>query len=254
MTASPTPESTAAPAAGQFAPTRWTVVLRARGESAEARAALATLCEAYYGPVLRFIRAAGRDEETARDLTQEFFAQLLAGNGLKAVQPGVGRFRSYVLGAVKHFLAETHRRASAAKRGGGQVPVSLDSPSGHETTTELPLPDPASPPSDTLFDHHWAVTLVDRAVAQLAAECAAAGKGVQFRTLKPWLLGDEIGLSPADAARQLDLSPGAVKVAVHRLRKRIRELVQAEIAQTLDDPHQAQDELRYLVEVLARHV
>src|SRR5512137_2582420 len=108
-----------------FAPTRWTLVLRARGESPAAQAALGELCESYYAPVLAFIRHAGRDEEAARDLAQEFFARLLARHGLDTVEPGRGRFRSFLLGAVKHFLANQYDHAHAAKRGAGQAPVSL---------------------------------------------------------------------------------------------------------------------------------
>ena len=150
--------------AGQFAPTRWTQVLQARGESAEAQAALGELCAAYWQPVFSFIRHEGRDEETARDLTQEFFAHLLARHGLDTVQPGRGRFRSFLLGAVKHFLADQHDRAQAAKRGGGLKVVSIEAGTGTSTTAELQIPDPAGPAPDTVFDRQWAATLVERAL------------------------------------------------------------------------------------------
>jgi DNA-directed RNA polymerase specialized sigma24 family protein len=231
--------------------TRWTLVLRARGESPSAQSALGELCEAYYAPVLTFIRQSGRQEEAARDLTQEFFARFLAGHGLDTVQQGRGRFRSFLLGAVKHFLADQHDRAQAAKRGGGQMIVSIEAGAATNTTTELQIPDPAGPVPDTLFDRQWALTLVERALNGLAGEFAAAGKAEQFETLKPWLLGEVESLSQADAARRLGLTEGAAKVAIHRLRKRFRELVKAEIAQTVDDTTQVQDELRYLLEVLS---
>jgi DNA-directed RNA polymerase specialized sigma24 family protein len=202
--------------------------------------------------VLAFIHFAERNDDAARDLTQEFFARLLARHGLDTVQPGRGRFRSFVLGAVKHFLADQHDRAQAAKRGGGQALVSIEAGAGTNTTAELQIPDPAGPVPDTVFDRQWAVTLVERALDVLAGELASAGKGEQFDTLKPWLLGEVESLSQADAARQLGLTEGAAKVAVHRLRKRFRELVKAEIVQTMDDAAQVQDELRYLVEVLAQ--
>ena len=257
MTDSPatpaTPAPLPSPAAGQFAPTRWTLVLRARGQTPEARAALSTLCADSYPPVLRFIRASVRNDDTAGDLAQEFFAQLLAGPGIQRVEPGRGRFRSYLLGAVRHFLAEEHRRASAAKRGGGQAPVSLHSPAAGDTTAGLPLPDPSTPAPEALFDRLWAVALVDRAVSVLASEHAAAGKTAQFGALKPWLLADPAAPSREETARQLGLNDGAFKVAVHRLRRRIRELVKAQIAQTVEGPQQIQDELRYLIEVLARN-
>jgi RNA polymerase sigma-70 factor (ECF subfamily) len=232
-------------------PTRWTLVLRARGESPAAQAALGELCEAYYGPVLSFIRSTGRHDDTAGDLTQEFFARLLAGHGLDTVEAGHGRFRSFLLGAVKHFLADQYDRAQAAKRGGGQLPLSLDERFPANTTVQLQIPDPNSPPPDAVFDRLWADALVGRALNLLAEEFAAAAKTEQFETLKPWLLGQLESLSQVDAARQLGLTEGTVKVAIHRLRKRFRELVKAEIAHTVPEANQVQDELRYLVEVLS---
>ena len=239
------------PSVGQFAPTCWTQVLKARGQSAEAQAALGELCAAYWQPVFSFIRHEGRDEDTAGDLTQEFFARLLARHGLDTVQPGRGRFRSYLLGAVKHFLADQHDRTRAAKRGSAQMVVSIEAGAGTSTTAELQIPDPAGPVPDTVFDRQWALTLVERALNVLAGEFAAADKAEQFDTLKPWLLGEVESLSQADAARRLGLTEGAAKVAIHRLRKRFRELVKAEVAQTVDDTTQVQDELRYLLEVLS---
>lgn len=235
-----------------FAPTRWTLVLRARGSAPEAQRALGELCEAYWQPVFRFLRREGRDDDTARELTQEFFARLLAKPAFGGVEPGRGRFRAYLLGAIKHFLAMERDRANAAKRGGGQAPLSLDAQSGTDTASELPVPDPSGMAPDAFFDRQWAVTTVDRVVAALADEAEAGGRGAQFAALKPWLLGELPALSQAETARGLGLSEGAVKVAVHRLRKRFRELVKAEIAQTVSDPDQIQDELRYLIEVLAQ--
>ena len=249
-TPAPAEDSTQRPAG--FAPTRWTLVLRARGESAAAQAALSELCESYYAPVLAFIRYSGRDEEAARDLTQEFFARLLARHGLDTVEPGRGRFRSFVLGAVKHFLADQHDRTQAAKRGGGQAPIPIEAANPEGTTTTLQIPDPASRVPDTVFDRQWALTTVERALGALSAEFTGPDKAVQFQTLKPWLLGEVASLSQAQAAQRLGLTEGAVKVAVHRLRRRFRDLVKAEIVQTVDDPAQVQEELRYLVEVLSQ--
>lgn len=237
---------------GNFAPTRWTQVLRARGETAEAQAALGQLCEAYWQPVFDFIRRTGQADEPARDLAQEFFARLLARRRLDTVEPGRGRFRSFLLGAVKNFLADQHDRANAAKRGGGHKPISIEAGLGTDTTAQLQIPNPAGPVPDTVFDRQWALTLVERAAARLAADFAAEDNQAHFDALKPWLLGKVPELSQAEAARQLGLSEGAVKVAVHQLRRRFRELVKAEIAQTVNDSSQVQEELRYLVEVLAR--
>ena len=235
-----------------FVTTRWTQVLQARGDTPEAQTALSELCAACYAPVLAFVRYAGYDEDAAHDLTQEFFACLLARHGLDTVEPGRGRFRSFLLGAVKHFLADQHDRANAAKRGGGRPPLSIEAGAGADTTAELQIPDPVGPAPDSVFDRQWALTLVDRAVARLAADFAAENRQEQFDALKPWLLGEVPSLSQADAARRLGLTDGAVKVAIHRLRRRFRELVKTEIAHTVGDAALVQDELRYLIEVLSQ--
>ena len=245
-----TPTTTRTPAA--FVTTHWTRVLEARGDSPEAQAALGDLCAAYYAPVLAFLRRSGRDEDAARDLAQEFFARLLTRRGLDTVEPGRGRFRSFLLGAVKHFLADQHDRASAAKRGGGHEPIPLDARPANDTTVTLQIPDSSATVPDTFFDRQWALTILDRALAALATEHAVAGKADHFEALKPWLTGDTEKLSQADAARRLELNEGAVKVAIHRLRKRFRELVKAEIAQTVGAGADVQTELSYLLEVLSR--
>ncbi len=234
-----------------FAPTRWTLVLRARGESAEARAALSELCGAYYQPVLRFLRREGRDDEAARELAQEFFARILQRGDLGAADPERGRFRSYLLGAVKHFLADQRKHGDRAKRGGGAVPESLDSP----VIEGAPVPEVADVSAvvpDAWFDREWALAVMDRALNAVEAEFKSAGKAEQFDRLQPWLVGETEALSQAEAARQLGLNEGAVKVAVHRLRKRFRELIRAEIAQTVAGGADIDAELRYLIEALAK--
>ncbi|MFO1511660.1 MAG: sigma-70 family RNA polymerase sigma factor [Verrucomicrobiota bacterium] len=239
----------AAPTA-PFAPTRWTLVLRARGESAEGRAALSELCEAYYQPVLRFLRREGRDEDTARELAHEFFARVLTGGAFAGADPERGRFRSYLLGALKHFLADQRAHAQRLKRGGGVTPDSLDAPAGSDTSPGLQIADPAANTRDAFFDREWALTVMERALAALQKEFTAARKGDQFETLKPWLAGDAAASSQADAARRLELSEGAVKVTIHRLRKRFREAIRSEIMQTLRDPAQVDEELRHLIEAI----
>jgi RNA polymerase sigma-70 factor (ECF subfamily) len=234
----------------RFAPTRWTLVLRARGDSPDARDALAQLCETSYQPIYSFLRGEGRDQDTARELTQEFFARLLAKGGLGNIDPRHGRFRSFLLGALKHFLADLRDHQLAAKRGSGQPLVPLEQ--GTDTATEIPIPDPAGPAPDAAFDREWAVALVNRALTTLESEFVASGKPRHFEVLKPWLLGEQASGSQAEAARALDLNEGAVKVAIHRLRKRFREVVRNEIAETVDDEADAQDELRYLLQVLSR--
>lgn len=242
----------AAPANAAFSTTRWTQVVAARGESAPARQALSDLCAAYYEPVVGYLRCEGRTDDAARELAHEFFAGVLDGRAFDAAEPGHGRFRSYLLGAVKHFVAETLRNARAAKRGGGKDAVSLDDERGHDTGAWPQLPDPAGFPPDARFDRHWATTVVDRAAAGLAAEYAARGQAGVFAVLKPWLLGEVPALSRGEAGRRLELSESALRVAIHRLRKRFRELTRAEIAHTVSDPTQVAEELRYLVEVLAQ--
>jgi RNA polymerase sigma factor (sigma-70 family) len=231
-----------------FVTTQWTRVLQARGDSAEAKVALSELCAAYYAPVFAFVRRNTPDEHMAQDLTHEFFERLLAGRALRA-DPERGRFRSYLLAAVKHFLADKRDFANAAKRGGGQTVVSLQ----HETETgpALDVPDATQLTPDAEFDRKWALTLLERALQSLQAEHSSSNEQQQFDVLKPFLMGDA-AQSQAEAARQLGCSESAGKVQVHRLRKRFRELVKTEIRQTLNDPLQVSDELNCLFQALAR--
>lgn len=221
-------------------------MLATRGNSEEAKSALSELCAAYYEPVFAFITRKS-SEEKAKDLTQEFFSKLLTGNGLHGVDRAKGRFRSYLLGAVKHFLADAYDHSSASKRGAGQTPVSIE---GTDTSTCLEVPDMRSP--DIEFDRKWALALLDRALSKLAEEHKNASKLDFFETLKPWLLGESENLSQADAAAKLSMNEGAVKVAIHRLRRRFRDLVKLEISQTLNDPAQVQDELQCLMAALSK--
>ena len=235
-----------------FAPTRWTLILRARGETPEARSALGELCEAYYQPVLRFLRREGRDEDAARELTQEFFARVLAGGGFDAADPERGRFRSYLLGALKHFLADQRKAEQRLKRGGGVMPESIDTVGGgSDESSGVGVADPTILPRDADFDREWALTVMERALKQMQKEFAETGKAEQFDALKPWLMGESPSMSQSEAARQLGLSEGAVKVVIHRLRKRFRDTVRTEIALTLRDPSTVDEELRHLVEALS---
>ena len=244
----PNESGASSPLPGGFVTTQWTRVLEARGDSPEAKAVLSDLCAAYYAPAFAFIRRNAPDEDSARDLTQEFFARLLARHGVDSVDPARGRFRSFLLGAVKHFLANAHDHAHRLKRGAGQPIESLDP--GTDTSPGLQLADPKAPSPDREFDRKWALTLLARALAVLAEEHKTAGKAGQFEALKPWLTGDTEDMSQADAARQLGLNEGAVKVAIHRLRRRFREVIKNEIAQTLSDPARVDLELHYLLEAL----
>ena len=249
LTARPTtPASTKSP--GIFVTTQWTQVLATRGDSPEARQALSDLCAAYYTPVFILMRRASPSEEAARDLTQEFFARLLSRAGLGKVDPERGRFRFFLLGAVRHFLADVHDEQCRLKRGGGRVPVSLDA--GTDTSPSLELADTTTPSPDLEFDREWAVTLLDRALDRLGREQAEAGGGEQFPALKPWLTGDKQEVSQSDLAARLGMSEGALRVTLHRLRKRFRELVREEIASTVGNSTHVREEMGYLLEVLSQ--
>ncbi len=224
--------------AENFAATRWTLVARASGDDAAAQAALSELCAAYYAPVIAFLRARGRDEDTARELAHAFFEKVLAGGTLGGADQARGRFRSYLLGAVKHFLADRFDRARAEKRGGGIEPEPLDE------AADSPVED------ERIFDRQWALTLIARALETTGTELRDAGKAEHFDVLKPWITGGGETFPQAAAAQQLGLSEGAVKVAIHRLRQRFREAVKAEIAQTVPSPADIDDELRHLLAVL----
>lgn len=250
----PTPPATPPPPApsgggGWFLTTQWTQVTQAAGSTPEARAALSDLCARYWAPVHRFILRERHDPDASRDLTQEFFSRLLAGSGVTGAARQNGRFRTYLLGAVKHFLADERDHSLALKRGNGLQPTSLSAPST-DSSPGLQIPDPAAAPDDTRFDREWALLLLDRAYATLTAEWSAAGRARDFQILRPWLIGDTDSLSQSDAARQLGMREGAVKVAIHRLRKRLREIVRHDIAQTVSTPTEVDDELRYFVRVL----
>jgi RNA polymerase sigma-70 factor (ECF subfamily) len=215
------------------------------------RAALSELCEAYYHPVLAFLRKEGRAEDDARELAQDFFARVLAGTGFAGADQARGRFRSYLLGALKHFLIEARQKAHRQKRGGGKIPESLNAAfkNADGETAEFQIADPTIVPPDSAFDREWALEVMRRGLNALETEMSAKGKKQQFDLLKPWLAGDS-STSQAEAARALRMTESAVKVTVHRLRKRFGELVRAEIAQTLRDPAQADEELSHLIAAL----
>lgn len=232
----------AAPPGGAFGHTRWSIVLAAR-DPARATVALEELCRLYWPPLYAYVRRRGHDPHTAEDLTQEFFARLLARNTLAQVAPEKGKFRSFLLAALKHFLANEWDKARARKRGGGLQPVAFDTRVAEDRLRD----DPAGPlPPDRLFDRQWALVVLELALDRLAAEHDTPAKQRQFAALRGTLTGDAPEGGYAGVARQLALTEGAVKVAVHRLRKRYRDLLRAEVAQTVADPRQVAEELRAL--------
>ena len=242
--------STAAQGTGaRFLTTHWSVVLAAgSGDATRAQTALARLCQTYWFPLYAQVRRRGHSPHDAQDLTQEFFARLLEGRVLASADPNRGRFRSFLLAALNHFLAHEWERARAQKRGGGRQIISLDLALA-EQRYDLEPADTSSP--DKLFDKHWAGALLEEVLSQLEAEYQQAGKAELFGALKQTLTGTRESQPYAGLATQLGLSEGAVKVAVHRLRKRYRELLRAEVAHSVADPEQTDDELRYLLATLA---
>ncbi len=243
----PTPDKPAA--SGIFATTHWTVVLAAgRGSSAQAHAALEELCATYWYPLYAYVRRQGHSREDAEDLTQGFFARLLEKNYLESVSSEKGRFRSFLLVALKRYMANEWDRANRQKRGGGELPLSLD----WQDAESRYLITPATHLSpDKLYDRAWAVVVLERVITRLATESQAEGKGVQYEQLKPFLMMGKGDIPYPQAAATLKTSEGAVRVAVHRLRKRYRELLRDEIGQTLAQPAQADEEMQALFSALA---
>lgn len=233
-----------------FATTHWSVVLSAgQGGSDEAPAALGRLYQVYWYPLYAYVRRQGHDPGTAQDLVQEVFLALLEKNQLAAVEPGKGRFRSYLLAAVNHLLANEWHKRHRQKRGGGQTLVALDGLAAEERYRMEPLDDRAP---DVLFERRWALALLDGVFLRLRAEWQAAGKGATFDVLKVFLSGDRDAPSFAESGAQLGWSEGAARVAVHRLRQQYRSLLREEIAQTVSSVEEVEDELRHLLAVL-RH-
>jgi len=233
-----------------FPPTRWSVVLAATQQPApEADAALESICRVYWYPLYAFVRRSGQSPHDAQDLTQEFFRQLLEKRWLAAADREKGRLRTFLVTALKHFMAKEWRRASAHKRGGGQSHVPMDTAfaeSRYAAESAIPLS------AEAVFDQQWALTLLDLTTQRLEAEFVAASKAPEFEILKGCLVAARGTIDYASVAARLGVSEGAAQVAVHRLRKRFRELYREEIAQTLPDRAQLDAELRYLGGILAQ--
>ncbi len=234
-----------------FHDTRWTLVSRSRGSDTQAQAALSELCEAYYAPVVVFLRRDGRDEDAARELAHDFFARLLQGDAINGADPLRGRFRSYLLSALKRFAADQRDHDHAAKRGGGQIHAVIENEDS-STGAGLQIADASVEAPDATFDRQWALTVLARALATLEAELRDSGKGHHFDTLKPWLTADGDATPQSEAAGKLGLSEDAIKVAIHRLRKRFRDAVKAEIAQTVSDSGNVREELDALMAALRK--
>jgi RNA polymerase sigma factor (sigma-70 family) len=220
-------------------------VLAARDGPAR-RQALGALCQTYWYPLYTFLRRQGCRADEAEDVTQGFFARLIEKDWLRDVAPAKGRFRSFLLVACRHFLANERDRQRAGKRGGAQAPLPLDLAAAEERYRREPRLE-LSP--ERLFDRRWALTVLDRVLAAVRAELPPAGRET-FDVLRTFLVAPDEEDSYAEAASRLALSPGAVRVAVHRLRRRYRARLREEIAATVDDPAQVDEEIGYLIRAL----
>jgi RNA polymerase sigma-70 factor (ECF subfamily) len=234
-------------AADRFPTTHWSYIVRARDPAA--RPALEALCRAYWFPIYAFARRKGLDPDAAEDLVQGLFARLLDTGDLVAVDPQKGRFRSFLMAACSHYLANRRDFERAARRGGGRAPLAIDRLDAEGRYGREPA---HGLTAERLFERRWAMALLDRALDRLAAEAADAGKRPLFEQLRPALLGEADATPYARVAEAVGLSVGAVKVAAHRLRRRCGEVIRQEVARTVDDPADIDDEISRLLGALAR--
>jgi RNA polymerase sigma factor (sigma-70 family) len=235
-------------AAPLFVTTRWSVVLAARsGGTPESAAALETICRAYWPPLYALVRRQGHAPHDAQDLTQEFFARLLEKDFLRAADREKGRLRTFLAVALKRFLANEWDRVRAQKRGGGVAPVSFDTGVAEERYLQQ---GPEAVSAERLYERQWALTLLEQTLGRLRAEHQAAGKEGEFDALKGTLTAERGAIAYAELAARLNATEGAARVAVHRLRKRFRELFRAAIADTVENPADVDDEVRYVARVL----
>jgi RNA polymerase sigma factor (sigma-70 family) len=232
--------------------TQWSLVLRAGGPSTPAsHDALATLCQTYWYPLYAYARRCGHGVEEAEDLVQAFFVRILEKHALQHVNPERGRFRSFLLASLKHFMLNEYDRARAAKRGGGK-PIETIDVSGAEGRYAFEPRDDANP--EILFERQWALTVLDRVQARLRSVSMRSGKAQLFEQLKDFVTGEETDIPYREAGESLGMSEGAVRVAVHRLRRRFRDRLREEIEQTVADPAEVDDEIRFMLVTLATAV
>lgn len=232
----------------RFNETHWSMVIAAGQKDSQAGEALQRLCQIYWYPLYAFVRRQGHGKSDAEDLTQEFFARLLARDDLATVDREKGRFRSFLLASMKHFLANEWDREQAQKRGGGKRILSIKLEEPESKYAVEPFHD-ITP--DKLYDRRWAMTVLHQVTAKLREEMRAEGKDVQFEQMKIFLAGGKGEVRYAEVAQNLGISEAAVKTAVHRLRRRYRQLLSAEIADTVETKQDVEQELRYLLAALA---
>ena len=231
-----------------FATTQWSIVISAGHESSpDSRRALESLCQAYWQPLYAYARCRVSDVHEAQDLTQAFFAELLEKNYVGAATPDRGRFRAFLITAFKHFLSKQWEKAKALKRGGGRAPLSLDFESA-DSNFRIEPESGLTP--DQIYDRQWAIALLDQIVERLRCEFEAAGKEELFEELKSFMVGEHQGQTYAQAAVRLNMTEAAARKAASRMRGRYRELLREEIAQTVSDPDDVENEIRNLFAVL----
>ncbi len=237
------------PRGGQFATTRWSLVLAA-GRAANPRSAeaLTFLCELYWHPVYTLIRRQGFSAPDGADLTQAFFERVLEKGYFQDADPNRGRFRAFLCTAVRHFLSNERDREQSLKRGGKRPPLSLDAETA-EGRYQIDPRDDLTP--EKLFDRQWALTLLERVLTRVGSDYSASGRTALFNALKGFLTGDTSGTPYAAIARDLGTSEGAIKVAIHRLRRQFRDALVAEIAATVSDPSEIDAELGYLLNAVS---
>ena len=233
-----------------FPPTRWSVVLAAKQRpSPESDAALEAVCRAYWYPLYAYVRRSGCSPHDAQDITQEFFRLLLEKRWLDQVDREKGRLRSFLIAALKHFLAKEWRRQASLKRGGGQCHIPINT----EFAESRYAADPSTmAAADEVYDRQWALTLLELTMERLQSEFVAVDRLADFEVLKEFLTASHVAIDYRSAAARLNISEGNARVAVHRLRKRFRDLYREEISQTLPDGADLDAELRYLANALAR--
>jgi RNA polymerase sigma factor (sigma-70 family) len=232
---------------GAFVTTHWSVVLAAQGQSPAADEALEKLCRTYWWPLYGFVRRNGHNPEEAQDLTQGFFELLLERHDLNAVRREKGRLRSYLLVSLKNFMAKARRRELAIKRGEGRALVPLEELLARERIGAEPSD---SLTADRIFERRWALTLLEQVLMRLESEYRATGNGRLFECLKGFLSDESGQRSQAEVATEVGMTENAVKQAFHRLRRRYRELLRDEIAQTVAVPGDVEDEMRHFISVL----
>ena len=232
----------------QFATTRWSLVVSAgRQSSADSQRALESLCEVYWYPLYVYVRRRVADVNEAQDLTQAFFAELLEKHYVGAATPDRGRFRAFLLTALKHYLSKQWEKDRAQKRGGGRLPISLDFQAANSSLSTEPA---SGLTPEQLYDRQWTIALLGHIMHRLRTEFEEEAKAQQFEELKGFVIGDHSGTTYAEAAERLHMSEAAARKAASRMRRRYRELLREEIAQTVSDPNEVEDEIRNLFTTL----